>query len=426
MPRWMTLLMFAVVSISIQTLIHYYLWRRLVRDPKVPHPWRRVITIALVLCGLSMPLTMWSARLLGSSVSLSAAWPVFMWMGYSALLFMGFVAVDMLRLARWSVRHGMVLAGAAGKKTGAADGTAADEPAAAADKPTGSADAGPADPGRRQFMARAAGGAVVTVATGTMGLGMRAALSDIGINEVPVTLSRLPASLDGFAIVQLTDVHVGYTISRSFVEGIVARANAARPDVIAITGDLVDGTVPSLRQAVAPLGDLHAPHGVYFVTGNHEYYAGVEPWLEELDRLGIRVLRNERVSIDRGAAGFDLAGVDDYQAAQFGNGHGADLGRAVAGRDASRELVLLAHQPRQVRNSVEHGVGLQISGHTHGGQIWPWHYLARAQQGGLLAGLSQHGDTQLFISRGTGYWGPPVRVGAPAEIARVVLRAPRA
>jgi predicted MPP superfamily phosphohydrolase len=160
---------------------------------------------------------------------------------------------------------------------------------------------------------------------------------------------------------------------------------------------------------------------VYFVTGNHEYYSGAAPWCEELARLGIKVLRNERVIIGDAEASFDLAGIDDAHARDFGDGHGADLARAVHGRDPARELVLLAHQPRAVFEAVVHGVGLQLSGHTHGGQIWPWNWLVRLQQP-VVAGLARFGDTQVYVSRGTGYWGPPMRLGAPAEITRVTLR----
>ncbi|HUH00973.1 MAG TPA: metallophosphoesterase, partial [Kofleriaceae bacterium] len=209
-----------------------------------------------------------------------------------------------------------------------------------------------------------------------------------------------------------------------FIQEMVERVNAINGDAIVITGDLVDGQVDDLRDAAAPLAELRARHGVYFVTGNHEYYSGVDPWLAHIETLGIRALRNEHVRIDDDGVGFDLAGIDDHGAHRY-RGHGADLAKAVAGRNPARELVLLAHQPRQVKMAVQHGVGLQLSGHTHGGQIWPWHYVAAAQQGGLLAGLSRHGDTQLYVSRGTGYWGPPVRVLATAEITRVVLRAGR-
>jgi predicted MPP superfamily phosphohydrolase len=170
---------------------------------------------------------------------------------------------------------------------------------------------------------------------------------------------------------------------------------------------------------VAPLGTLAAKHGVFFVTGNHEYYAGADEWIAHLPTLGVRVLRNERVSVGGGADSFDLAGVDDYNAHGF-PGHGPDLQRAVSGRDPSRELVLLAHQPREVHRAAEHGVGLQLSGHTHGGQIWPWNFAVKLQQP-YVAGLVRHKTTQLYVSRGTGYWGPPMRLGAPAEITQLVL-----
>ncbi len=240
------------------------------------------------------------------------------------------------------------------------------------------------------------------------------------VEDVHISLKRLPARLDDFAIVQLSDVHIGNTIRRPFVEAMVARTMAAKPDMIVITGDLVDGSVAKLRGDAEPLADLRAPHGVYFVTGNHEYYSGVDSWLQHLTSLGLRVLRNERVSIADG--GFDLAGVDDYSSKMF-RGHGPDLGKATAGRQEDRELILLAHQPRHVHHAKKHGVSLQLSGHTHGGQIWPWHYLVMAQQRGLLAGHSVHDDTQLYVSRGTGYWGPPIRFLSRGEIARIRLRA---
>lgn len=403
MPRWASMLMFAMTSVVIMTLVHYYLWRRLIHDTGLRHPWRRVVTTFIVLGGVSIPFAMWTTRLLDARLGLYLGWPAFVWMGHLFLLFLGFLAVDAIRMLRWSARHGRALI----------QSTPASVPETA-----------PLDPERRRFFARVAGGTVATAATGTLAWGMREALKELNVAEVPVTLPRLPAALDGFTIAHLTDIHIGFTISRGFIEGLVARTNALEPDLIAITGDLVDGDVPTLAHAAAPLGDLRARHGVFFVTGNHEFFSGAEPWVAELRRLGITVLRNQHVRIDQGNDGFDLAGVEDHDAARFG-GEAPDLVKALAGRDPTRELVLLAHQPRQVRATDGHGVGLQLSGHTHGGQIWPWHYAAQAQQG-FLAGLHRYRDTQLYVSRGTGYWGPPVRVGAPAEIAKIVLRAPRA
>src|SRR5262249_39462489 len=189
---------------------------------------------------------------------------------------------------------------------------------------------------------------------------------------------------------------------------------------IFITGDLVDGSVEELADQVEPLGKLAARYGVYFVTGNHEYYSGVEEWCRHLPKLGIRVLRNERVSLGDARASIHLAGRDDYGSSRAGASHGYDLDRALAGRDPERELVLLAHQPGGFDEAARKGVGLQLSGHTHGGQLWPFTEAVRHVYK-HFAGLDREGDSQIYVSRGTGYWGPPMRLGAPAEITKIVL-----
>lgn len=395
MPVWM-MLIFGITVLGGFLLIHVYLWKRLVRDTALPQPWRRAATVAMWICGGSLVLTLMTSRLSGGTVGILFGWPVLVWLGLAILLFIGFTFIDLARLVRWSVRRGVAKA----RKHSPPD----------------------FDPERRQLFARVAGGAVMTAAVGTSAVGTYEALRAQTVEEVPVTLARLPVGLDGFTIVQLTDIHIGFTVDRAFIEGIVERANALQPDLIAITGDLVDGDVETLRDAAAPLADLRAEHGVFFVTGNHEYYSGVDEWVAELTRLGVRVLLNERVSIGRGQESFDLAGITDLQGARHSASHKPDLKAALAGRDSSRELILLAHQPRQVLDTKGHGVGLQLSGHTHGGQIWPWHYLVKLQQRGYLAGLQHFGDTQVYTSRGTGYWGPPLRVGASSEITRIILR----
>ncbi len=259
------------------------------------------------------------------------------------------------------------------------------------------------------------------MASTSVARGMIEARGTHEVVDVEVKLAKLPKALDGFTIVQLTDLHVGLTIDRHFVQRVVDITNKLAPDLVALTGDFVDGKVDDLRDEIAPLANLRAKHGVFAVTGNHEYYSGVEPWVAQISTLGVRYLRNERVVIgDGNGASFELAGVEDYSAA---GEYREDLPKATAGRDPNRALVLLAHQPRQVKRAAQHGVDLQLSGHTHGGQIWPWHYIVKLQQGGLLAGRYQHQATQLYVSRGCGYWGPPVRLLAPLEITRVILRA---
>lgn len=383
-----------VIGVPVQVALYYYLWRRLVANTELAQPWRRRLTAGIIILGLSVPITLLAARFISAEIGQTVGWPVFFWIAISGIMTTLFGLFDLARLSRWGAR-------------------------AIAGRPDE-----PDDPRRRAFVSRILGGGAALGAMTMAGHGAYQALRTPGIVEVPIELSRLPPALDGFRIIQLTDIHIGNTIGRGFVQDVVDRANAADADLIAITGDLVDGSVANLADAAAPLADLKSRHGVYFVTGNHEYYSGADAWIEHIRGLGIQVLRNERVEIGDGSASFDLAGVDDH-GAHFWNGHGADMARAAAGRDPLRELIVLAHQPRQVHESARHGAGLQLSGHTHGGQIWPWHYLAMAQQGGLLAGHSLHGDTQLYVSRGTGYWGPPVRVFAPAEITRVVLRAKR-
>lgn len=364
----------------------------MIRDPGLAPPVARALTIALVGLYLSIPATLLLGRSLGTGPARPLVWIAFVWMGMTFILLVTLALTD---LARGLLTVATRLAA---------------EPV-------------PADPGRRVVLARMFAGGATAVAASLGLVALRSGLARVALREVHVRLDRLPSELDGTTIVQLTDIHIGPTLKRDFLEHVVERANAANPDVIAITGDLVDGSVERLGPLLAPLARLRARHGVYFVTGNHEYYSGADAWCAELTRLGIRVLRNERVSIGAGDVSFDLAGIDDHDSRHFGNGHGPDIARAVAGRDPSRELVLLAHQPRAVFDAQEHGVGLQLSGHTHGGQIWPWNFLVRLQQP-VVSGLARFGKTLVYVSNGTGYWGPPMRLFAPAEITKIVLLAP--
>ncbi|HEY0683721.1 MAG TPA: metallophosphoesterase [Steroidobacter sp.] len=239
--------------------------------------------------------------------------------------------------------------------------------------------------------------------------------------HVDVPIPNLPTALHGFSIAQISDIHVGPTIRRNYVEGIVAAVNRLEADAIAITGDLVDGSVRELASHVAPLAELRAKYGTFFVTGNHEYYSGERAWTNELRRLGMRVLMNEHVVVDHGDARLVIAGVTDYSAHHFDPVNRSDP--AVALADAPTDAgakILLAHQPRSAPAAAAAGFDLQLSGHTHGGQFWPWNFFVRFQQP-FTAGLDRLGALWIYTSRGTGYWGPPKRFGAPSEITRIRL-----
>ncbi|GAB2723360.1 metallophosphoesterase [Streptomyces bullii] len=273
---------------------------------------------------------------------------------------------------------------------------------------------GPVGPTRRLFVSRVVAGAAAAAAVGTVGYGTYGVLSGPRVKRVTVPLARLPRGAHGYRIAVVSDIHLGPVLGRGFAQKVVDTINATQPDLIAVVGDLVDGSVKDLGPAAAPLAQLRARHGAYFVTGNHEYFSGAEQWVEEVRRLGLRPLENARTELPH----FDLAGVNDVAGEE--EGQGPDFAQALGDRDRARACVLLAHQPVQIHEAVEHGVDLQLSGHTHGGQLWPGNLIASAANP-TLAGLERYGDTQLYVSRGAGAWGPPTRVGAPSDITVIEL-----
>ena len=242
-----------------------------------------------------------------------------------------------------------------------------------------------------------------------------------GIVEVRIPLLGLPQALHGFSIAQISDVHVGLTIKRGFVERIVRRVNALDADLIAVTGDLVDGSVQQLSAHTAPLAGLTARHGAYFVTGNHEYYSGERAWTEEIRRLGMHVLKNEHVVLEHDGTTLVLAGVTDYGAHHFDPAQRSDPAAALHGAPADAGAkILLAHQPSSATAAAQAGFDVQLSGHTHGGQFWPWNFFIRFFQP-FTAGLHRLKNLWIYVNRGTGYWGPPNRFGVPSEITRIRL-----
>jgi hypothetical protein len=318
-----------------------------------------------------------------------AAWPGYIWLGLMLVLLVALVATDLLRLIDSVAR------------------TVSARPQL--------------DPAARLLLARvlAIAAIVLTAAVGTYALfqGLRSPV----VKDVRIEIPRLPPALAGTTIVQLTDLHIGTTKTRAFAEDVVRRTNALAPDVIVITGDLVEGRFGSGREDTLPLAGLRARLGVFMVTGNHEYYAGLREWLPEFRRLGIRVLRNEHVVLDaEKGGGWELAGIDDWNGGSIDSGGGADIARALAGHAPSRPLVLLSHQPRAIFPAAQAGVDLVLSGHTHGGQIWPFTFLVRLQQP-FLQGLHRVGQAQVYVNPGTGSWGPPMRLGTRTEITKITL-----
>jgi uncharacterized protein len=386
--------LFAVVC-TILAALHYYFWVRLVRDTQLSGLARHLATSSLMGLALLVVATVSVGRLV-PRLGRVLAWPGFIWMGVMFFLLVALLGADVVRLLATLAGRGLGLANAF-------------------------------DGSRRIFTARVLASAALASVGGVTAAAIHATRGQIAVKRVEILLQRLPPSLDGTRIVQMCDMHVGGLLGREFVERVVHTANGLKPDVIAIVGDVVDGTIQQLRPALASLASLSARHGVFFVTGNHEYYSrsGARAWMDELEGMGLRVLRNQRVAIGAGPEGFDLAGVPDHGSSRFpDDGPSEDMAGALEGRDPSRAVVLLAHQPISIHKAARLGVDLQLSGHTHGGQIWPWGALVRLQQP-YVRGLHRIGESQLYVSCGTGFWGPPMRLGAPAEITEIILRAPR-
>ncbi len=384
--RWLAGLVFLCVVLGILASAHYYLATRLLFDPALPEPWASAGVALLLLLGATLFVAPIAERSLPRRVSRWFAWPAGVWLGAGFLFCSALLASDLLL---WIL----------GTPVLAADGDA---------------------PATHPARLRAA--FVGSLAFGASVAGVVSVLRGPRLVRLRVAPARWTRALDGLRIVQISDVHLGAILGREFAESIVDSVNALEPDLIAITGDLVDGPVARMGGEAQPFSRLRARYGVYFVTGNHDHYSGADPWVELVRSLGIRVLRNERVSIEHGGDSFDLAGIDDYRGGYGGTT--SDLEKALVGRDPLRPLVLLAHDPSSFRAAAREGVDLQLSGHTHGGQIWPFRYLVRLAVP-WVAGLYARAESQLYVSRGTGFWGPPMRLFEPAEITELTLSSRR-
>ncbi|MGP3966923.1 metallophosphoesterase [Streptomyces sp. 6N223] len=484
----------ATVATALLSAVHWYLWKRLVRDVSAPDGWyRRVGTAVLAVLPVVTVLAMMGERL-------GVPWPVLQVLGWPGMywlisllylipcLLLG-EAVRPLALRRLRNRSARAAraGGAAGGEAEAAESSGPESLTAGASNGTGRDDAGdhpaprtaragaatqvdaaratatlpvaatahdetppaapeprnnggpasppeapdgadepdaagplqadradPAEISRRRFVARGivAGAGVVT--TGVVGYGTYAA-RQLRTKHVTVRLANLPRAAEGYRIAVASDIHLGPIAGRSHCQRVVDALNATQPDVITVVGDLVDGDVADLRSAAAPLAELRAREGSFFVTGNHEYFTDTEDWVAHVRELGLVPLENER----RELSFFDLAGVNDLEGEGTDHG-GPDFDAALGDRDPQRTCVLMAHQPAQIYDAVDYGVDLQLSGHTHGGQVWPVNYIA-ALSNPTVAGLDRYDDTQLYVTRGAGAYGAPVRVGADPDITVITL-----
>ncbi len=432
---------FALVALAVLAALaalHWYAWRRLVRDTtRGPGLARRTGTVVMVAGPLLMVAALVAERA-GAPFRLQRvlAWPGFLWMALSLYLLLALLAGEGVRpLVRAVVeRRARAQAPAPSPVPVPAQAPAPVPARAAPTEPEPEPEPNPepsqeperksppvlaVPSSRRLFVSRVVGGAVAAAAVGTVGCGTYGVLRGPAVKRVTVPLAKLPRSAHGFRIAVVSDIHLGPVLGRGFAQRVVDTVNSTQPDLIAVVGDLVDGSVKDLGPAAAPLSQLTARHGSYFVTGNHEYFSGADQWVEEVRRLGLHPLENARTELPA----FDLAGVNDL--AGESEGEGPDFAKALGDRDTSRAVVLLAHQPVQIHEAVKHHVDLQLSGHTHGGQLWPGNFIAAAANP-TLAGLDRYGDTQLYVSRGAGAWGPPTRVGAPSDITVIELASKQA
>ncbi|MEU8137663.1 metallophosphoesterase [Streptodolium elevatio] len=441
--------------------VHWYVWRRMVRDTTRPGgPARRVGTVVVVLLPLvSFGATLSTRAEAPFTLQRVLAWPGYLWLATLLYLVLALLVGEAVRplLSRFLARRDAATAAPGGEPApgrasedqdpahtpahslahealpepvtvpadvpgtrASADSFGADHPEPPSLPAVPPRNAAEPDPGaepavsRRLFVSRTVAVGAAAVAASTVGYGAYGVLRGPRVKRVTVPLAKLPRAAHGFRIAVVSDIHLGPILGRGHAQRVVDAVNSTNPDLITVVGDLVDGSVDNLRSAAEPLRGLRARHGAFFVTGNHEYFSGADEWVEHVRELGIHPLQNARVELPA----FDLAGVNDF--AGEDEGDGPDFAAALGDRDRTRTSVLLAHQPVAIHDAVDFGVDLQLSGHTHGGQLWPGNFVAELANP-TVAGLERYRDTQLYVTRGAGAWGPPVRVGAPSDVTLVQL-----
>ena len=382
---------FAIVMLSI---IHGIVGIRIIPFLNLSHPVKIIVwSVIVILAALPIiPIILRSKGFENESVD------IFSWAGYISL---GFFVLTFLTVITKDIVY--VLIGLFTKIAAYFENTIE-----------------PLDPSRRDFIQKMLSIGIITTTGASTLIGLYNARKGPTIMRSNISLNGLGKNLNGLTIAQISDLHVGPTIKEGYVEGVVNQVNELNPDIIAITGDLVDGSVKYLAKHVEPLKDLHANVGKYFVTGNHEYYSGVDRWLDKTDQLGLNNLIDSHDVITRGSDSITIGGVTDYRSSTIKPEHKSDANKAFYGAPKDIPKILLAHQPWSIFNAHEAGTDLQLSGHTHGGQFWPFTYAVRMANP-YTAGLHNHNGTWIYVNRGTGYWGPPMRLGVNSEITLVTL-----
>nr|WP_305788640.1 metallophosphoesterase [Actinoplanes lichenis] len=480
--------MFAFVGLIIVVigLIHFYLWKRLVKDTFRGRRARLVGGVIALALAVLVPATLIGVR--GGHVKW-LAWPGYLWLAvmFYLLVMLAVVEIPRLAIALWiraRERRDSSAASGTAKTTAATVGTGAAGPGTSTSSPessttdaeastasartstagaeastasarTSTTDAGASTAGagasagvgdgaaqasgdgtagasgdgapqtsgdggrpgvdRRLVLARGAAIFAGLTAAGITGYGVKTALGGPRLDRVRMPLAKLPASMDGTRLAVVSDIHLGPLTGVRHTERIVAAINSVDADIVCVVGDLVDGSVAELGRFAEPLRGIRSRRGAYFVTGNHEYYSGYQEWVDEVARLGLRPLRNERIELD----GLDLAGVNDLNGADEGDA--PDFERALGDRDPARPVVLMAHQPLAAKDAAPYHVDLQLSGHTHGGQMAPFNLLVPLQQP-VTSGFGEVDGVPVYVTNGAGFWGPPVRVGAPPQVSVIELR----
>ncbi len=382
--RPQSLLFFAVLTVLLVYTAHKagQMW-----------PTRRVTAWSLATLFVACTVGWWllyrsDPGLLGSGWFRVLAWVGSLCMGVWATFIFLSAAMDIVRLAAWGARR--------------------------------VGNSARVDPTRRSFLSRWIPAGVVYSSAGIAGLGFAEVVHGPQVKEHPVFIPDLPKALQGFAIAQISDLHVGPTIRRGYVDEVVRQTYALNPDLIVVTGDIADGSPAVIGEYLQPFSDLKSRLGTYYVTGNHEYYWGVERWLDNVRELGFLPLINENRILTVGDTKILLAGVTDSAGGSFLSSHRSDAAKARRSTEECQLRILLAHRPNQWSEAEALGFDLQLSGHTHGGQFFPWSvFMPLAYK--YYRGLNRHGRMWIFVSSGTGYWGPAHRFAVPSEIALLRL-----